>query len=210
MKQLARGELELDVVDRAHFMALYEAEVWSSDSQVEALYQQLDRTGVLGRTLIGLTSDHGESLGEAGRYGHGTTLHREVLHVPLVLRLPGRRHGGKRIAAVVGSIDLGPTLLELAGLSDPRETRARSLVPLLEEAELAPRPVLSELHADAAYADAWGPQRHRAAVSGERRTLLLGADDVPALYDVADQDQEKDLAAQEPEAVTRLRSALPD
>ncbi|MGH0031077.1 MAG: sulfatase [Myxococcota bacterium] len=210
LMQLSRGEMQLDAVDLAHLRALYEAEVWSADAQVQGLVEHLGRIDALDRAVVAVVSDHGESLGEGGRFGHGTTLHREVLHVPLVVRRPGGGDDGARVATAVGVVDVGPTLLALAGLDDVRVTAGRSLVPLLGGA--APddpqRPIVSELHPDPAIAAAWGAQRHRAAVTTDRFSLLVGSDGSAALYEASDPKQERDLAAERPETVARLSAAL--
>ena len=80
----------------------------------------LKRTGHYERTLIVLTSDHGEQFGERdGRFynTHGHNLHDEMLRVPLILKLPGQRHAGRRVAALSRAIDVMPTILELLGVT---------------------------------------------------------------------------------------------
>ena len=81
--------------------------------------------------LLVVTADHGEEFGEHGRLGHGTNLHREQIHVPLLIRWPGTLKPG-RIDTPVSLIDIYPTLVELLGLPDPGTLRGRSLVPLLQ------------------------------------------------------------------------------
>jgi arylsulfatase A-like enzyme len=79
-----------------------------------------------------ITSDHGEEFAEHGRLAHEQIFH-ETLHVPLVIRLPGQV-AGRRVRTLVQSVDIAPTLFQLAGIPEAGRPRVsgRSLVPLLE------------------------------------------------------------------------------
>ena len=81
-----------------------------------ALLDSLDARGVLGNTLVVICSDHGEHLGEHGLASHGGSRYRSVLHVPLVMALPGRVPAGRRESAVVSLRDVARTVLDLAGM----------------------------------------------------------------------------------------------
>jgi choline-sulfatase len=101
----------------------YDGEVAWSDELVGRLDAALTRLGIRDRTLVVLTSDHGEALGEHGEAVHGFFLYEATLRVPLIIRGPGVRPG-TRISVTVRSVDLFPTVLELAGLHAPKTTRA--------------------------------------------------------------------------------------
>lgn len=101
----------------------YDGEVAWSDELVGRLDAALTRLGIRDRTLVVLTSDHGEALGEHGEAVHGFFLYEATLRVPLIIRGPGVRPG-TQISAIVPSVDLFPTVLELAGVHAPRTTRA--------------------------------------------------------------------------------------
>lgn len=94
----------------------YDGEVAFVDTQVARLLAALDRSGLTGRTLVVLLSDHGESLGEHGEETHGVLLYDATLRVPLVLRLPGTLPAGEVRREAVGLSDVAPTILALAGL----------------------------------------------------------------------------------------------
>lgn len=133
--------------------ALYDGGVFSFDRWLGELLDFLRRRGLDKRTILVLTSDHGEQLGEEGRpapFGdgfynvHGHTLHEELVHVPLIIRLPGQK-AGRRIPQVTASIDVMPTILDVLGLPVPPEVQGRSLRPLWEDpAGWKPRAALSE------------------------------------------------------------------
>jgi arylsulfatase A-like enzyme len=135
-KILLRDEERFTPRDVEHLKRLYEGEIAFTDHHLQRLWTFLSETGRLERTVVAVTSDHGEEFGEHGFFGH-RQLHVESLHVPLVLRLPRGTAGddlpvppagGGRVSARVGLIDLYPTLLEAAGLAIPAHAQGRSLV----------------------------------------------------------------------------------
>ena len=80
---------------------------------------ELKAQGVYDRAVILLLSDHGEGLGEHGEQEHGIFLYREALQVPMMLKLPGGRLGGSRVAQPAQIVDVFPTLLALVGVPLP-------------------------------------------------------------------------------------------
>ena len=123
--------------DKQHVVALYDGEIAWTDSFIAKLREDLERAGLLGDTIIAVTSDHGEELFDHGGKGHRLTLFDEVLHIPLVLRYPRGLPSGVRVRAQTASIDVGPTLLELAGLEAPADVLGTSLVPLARDPQAA-------------------------------------------------------------------------
>ena len=112
----------------------YREEVEYLDTQVGALLDRIDT--VSDDTLVIMTADHGEDLGEHGSPGHVSRLYESVVRVPLVMRWPGHVPEGLRIPDPVAHIDMLPTVLDLLGIAtdDDRETTprsGRSLVPVL-------------------------------------------------------------------------------
>ena len=107
----------------------YEGEIAYVDAAVGRLLDGLRASGRLERTVVAVTSDHGESLGEHGERTHSYTLYDATLSVPLLLRGPGVPHG-KSVPGVVSLASVAPTLLALAGLpplpeADGADLRAR-------------------------------------------------------------------------------------
>src|SRR2546425_9795091 len=101
---------------RSRYGATYDGEIAASDAVVGEFLGQLKREGIYDRAMILLVSDHGEGLGDHGEQEHGILLYREVLHVPLLLKLPGSRDGGTRVGEPVGLIDIVPTITALLKL----------------------------------------------------------------------------------------------
>jgi arylsulfatase A-like enzyme len=125
--------------------ALYDGAVAAVDDAVATLLAGLTRRGLADDTLIVLTSDHGESLYEPGRgQGHGDHLFGdESTHVPLVIVDP-RKPGGQRVPGLVRSVDVAPTVCELAGVQCAEACDGRSLAPALAGQPLPPKPVFAE------------------------------------------------------------------
>ncbi len=107
----------------------YDGDVRRADDALARLFAALDELGLWETTLVIVTSDHGEEFGEHGRIGHEETLHREALHVPLLVAAPGLEP--RTVETPVGLADLVPTVLELAGVASARTLDGRSLAPLL-------------------------------------------------------------------------------
>lgn len=116
--------------------ALYDGEVRVFDDLLGQWLRKLEALGILDDTLIILTSDHGEELLERGHVGHTScnlkgTLHDESIHVPLIMRWPGRLPSGKVIPNQISQVDVLPTLFELLGLESSLPPDGQSLLPLI-------------------------------------------------------------------------------
>ncbi len=118
---------------RAAFPHPYSGEVAFTDDQLGRLISELDRLGLSDDTLVVFTADHGECLGEHGRYFHQGQLSDAALHVPFVLRFPGRLPENRRIQGNCHSVDVMPTILEAVGLPLPTTFEGESLVPAFEK-----------------------------------------------------------------------------
>jgi arylsulfatase A-like enzyme len=117
---------------------VYDAAVRYTDTSLAALFADVDQLGLAERTLVVVTSDHGEAFGEHGHHGHGKSLHEEEVRVPFIWRGPGRVAAGRRVGDLVGLIDVTPTILDLVGIEAPPGLTGRSLVPWLATGGPAP------------------------------------------------------------------------
>jgi arylsulfatase A-like enzyme len=99
------------------------------DTQLDLLFDELRRQGILDNTLVIITSDHGEEFGEHGLLDHGNSLYLASVHVPLVFHFPGRVPAGQVIRAPVSLRDLAATVMDVLKLQDespfPGESLAR-------------------------------------------------------------------------------------
>ena len=96
----------------------YDEELLQLDAAVGHLVEWLRQSGCYDDTLLVVTSDHGEHLGENGRYSHQLSVAAELLHVPLIVKFPHGEHGGTVVEQPVSTLDLYPTLLNSAGIGD--------------------------------------------------------------------------------------------
>ena len=132
---LRSGELHFGADDLRYLGALYDGGILESDRQLGRLMQRLEELGLADSTVIAVSSDHGEALGEhdpaaAGDHGHALT--DDLLRVPLVIVDPTRSFPVQRVTTQVRTIDILPTLLELLGIERAGHAiDGHSLVPLM-------------------------------------------------------------------------------
>ena len=122
----------------------YDRSLAHTDAEVRRLLDRIDEWGLTERTLVIVTSDHGEEFGEHGRRYHGPTAHDEVLRVPLLLRAPGLLPAGVRRSGPAALVDLAATVSDLLGLEAPEETQGLSLAGHLIDG--SPLPARSLFH----------------------------------------------------------------
>lgn len=105
--------------DLEHVLALYDGEIRLVDDHIAKLRAKLDEIGVGGKTIIVITSDHGDEFFEHDRKGHHRTLYDEVLRVPLIVYVPGVKPQRSEVAMETSTIDIMPTVLGLVGAPVP-------------------------------------------------------------------------------------------
>src|SRR6266852_2027847 len=108
----------------------YDGEIAFADEQVGRLLRFLKDKGLYQNTVIVLTGDHGESLGEHGEKTHGFFIYNVTMHVPLIIHLPGKP-ATQTVADPVSLVDLMPTVLAATGLDIPSQVQGRSLLSAL-------------------------------------------------------------------------------
>ena len=117
---------------RSKYANPYDGEIATVDAILGRFLAELDKRGLYDRSLIILDSDHGEGLGDHGEAEHGVLLYREVLHVPLIVKLPGRRLAGRRVPEVAQLVDILPTITTAVGAKTPAGLPGVSLIDLAE------------------------------------------------------------------------------
>jgi len=122
----ARSHLDFPGVWRLR----YQEAIRYVDHHIGAFLDELKTSGLYGRSLIVISADHGESFSKFyGRHG-GPALHEELVHIPLLLKLPGQT-ARSELTQLSEQADLLPTILELAGVAQRPPTEGISLVPAL-------------------------------------------------------------------------------
>lgn len=120
----ATGEIDIGAItgdeatkaDPRNEIAGYDESIIAVDAAIGRLHSELDQRGLLDRTLVVITSDHGEAFGENGIVSHGQGLWQSQVRVPLILRYPPAVPAGLRVAAAVGNEGLAATITDLLGI----------------------------------------------------------------------------------------------
>lgn len=176
----------------------YDYEIAFADAWVGKLLAAVDQLGLTDKTLIVVHADHGEAWGEHRLYFHGQDLTEEQLRVPLIIAAPGLPPG--KVDEPVALIDVGPTVLDLLGVSPSPRFLGRSLKPLLTGQELPARPVFAELLP----ATAW-PKHETCIVDGNWKLVHKLSDRRYELYDLrSDPGGQRDRSKEGGEAQQQL------
>jgi len=211
------GAVSMSDDDFRLLAALYDGELRHADSRLEQIAGVLQDIGRWEDTLVIVTADHGENLGEHGLMSHKFCLYETLLRVPLVLRGPGIPRG-VRSPHLAQNVDVLPTVAAAAGVPAPRYAQVAG-VPLLE----CGRPTSWREHA---FAERYRPNLttfvrryprfdpvpvdvRRRAVSDGRWKLIVSSDGHRELYDLAtDRAESANLAEARADQSTRLEGVL--
>jgi arylsulfatase A-like enzyme len=128
-------------------VALYDGGIHFTDGLFGRFMALLDQLALLDEVIVVVFSDHGEEFWDHGSVIHSHTVYEELIHVPMLWRLPNQKFAGRRISSPVRLMDLAPTALELLGLTPPPSFQGRSFSNLMEGGKEEVRPALSEMHA---------------------------------------------------------------
>ncbi len=112
---ISKGKKKITETDHQWIEALYHAEISYHDEQLGLFLERLSTSGWLDDAVVIITNDHGEEVGEHGRYGHGHSLYEELIRAPLIIRDPKRLQAGV-VTDVVEQVDLSPTILDLLNI----------------------------------------------------------------------------------------------
>jgi arylsulfatase A-like enzyme len=193
--------------------AAYEGAIATIDRELGRLFDTLRARGAYDRTIVVVTSDHGELFGEHAMWEHGDHLYLPLLHVPLVIRAPGGLPGGVRVPFTVSLRDVPATLLDLAGV-------AREATPIagISLRRLANGTGSTERSAAAASLTRNSPRRSATppalryvSLVDDSLQLIIDGRGTGSLYDLrTDPDQARDLLAGDDGAphAARMRQRL--
>jgi len=198
------GVADFTWADWAPVVARYLATVTMLDECVGSLLASLDALGVADRTVVAVTTDHGDHTGNHRQFNKGPLMYEDVYHVPLLIRAPGAGSGeGREVAALTSHVDILPTVAELAGVGAPVGS-GTSLVPWLRGDEPPWRSsLLCEFHGDD-----FGLYSQRMLRWGHHK-LVYNPNDVNELYDLgSDPHEMRNRAADSDPAAVTLRREL--
>ena len=178
----------------------YDAEIAAADAQLGRLLDTLELQGRLADTLVVVTGDHGEMLGEHGEATHGFFIYDAATHIPVIVSGPGVP--AREVVDQVRIVDLMPTSLELLGLPIPSTVQGTSLMPLARGQRLSL----------IAQSESWYPRYHYGwsellSVQDERFHYIRAPR--PELYDLqADAGELVDRAKEDAARLAALAKAL--
>lgn len=175
--------------DLEHLRALYAGEIAWCDDRIGRVLEALERAGRLERTLVIVTSDHGEEFFDHGERGHRHSLYDELVRVPLLIVPPGSSEPGRRVDRQVELSDLLPTICDYVGIDAPASSTGRSLRALVEDGAFQERPAVATLTRRFRRSDGgrepWITQALRTPAQKLVRTFVLGPNGRPVLRDLA-------------------------
>jgi arylsulfatase A-like enzyme len=213
LARVRKGQLATHAADREYIGALYDSGIYEADQHVGALLNELDTLGLRDRTLLVITSDHGEELGD--RYPlrlahHGHALTDDQLRVPLVISHPTQRFQVERVTQTVRTVDILPTIADLLEAPLRKNIDGRTLLPLMRGDERADRIAIGG-------ATSSGPGREFVRTAEWKYIEVTSVGDqtlrpMPPriqLYDLkSDPGETTNVAAQHPDVVARLGTKL--
>jgi arylsulfatase A-like enzyme/Tfp pilus assembly protein PilF len=182
----------------------YDGEVAYTDALIGEFRQALEERDLLASSLVVLTADHGEGLGDHGESSHGFFIYDTTIHVPLIVRPPSAVGGGRVVDTAVSHVDLFPTILDATNLSAPKRVHGQSLLPLVRgEYDEREGGVYSESFYPLLHYG-WAPLR---SIRTDSHKLISAPRS--EVYDIrSDRREERNLSGEQPDATDELEILL--
>lgn len=203
-RAILAGTRTLSAEERRHFDALYDGEVAYADAAIGSLLERLEDLGLYDDSLIIVTSDHGEFLGEHDLFGHGYGPYDPIHRVPLIIKLPGARHG-RVVDEWVQTTDVFPTVLRELSIPVPDGIDGEVLPDIDHPVviEQPPNSILSQ------YGERFLVS-YRGIYDGDWK-LIAFTDGSSELYNLdVDPLETENVVSEHPEIAARLMRALTD
>ena len=173
-------QVVFDASDKRRLEALHDGEITKHDHFFGAFLERLSELGLADDTLIVVTSDHGEEFDDHGSWGHGHSVYQELLHVPLMFRLPNRVPAGTKVGEAVSTLDISATVTDLLGVPAMAHNEGHALVGLmLGEAPSQPAVAFSDFQDD------------RRVITTGRWKLILRGNLTSTMFDLVADPMEK-------------------
>ena len=214
------GKKKMDEAEFAGYRALYDGELRYMDSHLGTFFGKLRSAGILDDTLVVVTADHGEQMGEGGYLGHHFALREALIHVPLIIRYPKLFPAGNRIANRVQTLDILPTMLAMLGIEAPEvweSLQGESLYPLPQDKgryiiaeEMRPLLEMKFVNAFQPSFDVDREYGHRIKACLEDQYKYVFQDDgKEEIYDIEQDTQEvQNVLKKHPDVVKRFRGKM--
>jgi arylsulfatase A-like enzyme len=217
------GQLSMAEADFEILRACYDGALASIDEEIGYLVDRLLKRGILDRTVLIVTSDHGENIGDHRLMSHAYSLHDTLIHVPLIIRYPTSFPRGERVTSHVQLTDVFPTILDVLQVEVPEvraELQGMSLLGEQMEAAdrlayaemLAPHPSIQALNRRAGLPEDTPQPRHDRSLRCVRTLdskFIWSSDGHHAWYDLRqDPSETTNLYPEQPEAAVTLEKHL--
>lgn len=180
----------------------YDGELHFTDAHIGRLLKAISGMPGAERTVVIITSDHGDGFNEHGFINHGMALYRELLHVPLIIHVPGVPP--RRVGGAVSPLDIVPTVADLVGAAyDPAQFEGHSLVPqIFYGKQDLERVVFAETN--------W-PKPLRAAVTSRYKLVYKLQSNIYELYDLhADPWEKRNIATRDEQGFATMKGYMDD
>jgi arylsulfatase A-like enzyme len=189
-----KGEKTASPEDLDQLSAVYDASVTYWDHQIGRLIEDLKAKGRWEDTILVITADHGEALGDRGHFFHGN-LFQENIHVPLIFRVPGIQ--AQRLSQYAQMMDIAPTLATLTGVQPSEHWHGMDQAAAIRTGANTKQIVYTE----------YG--HVKAVIDPSGLKYILGEKESPLLFDLkVDPGETKNLASERTGDAARLRTAL--
>jgi arylsulfatase A-like enzyme len=203
VKSIRSGRYNLKSADKDYLKSVYDEEILLVDENIGLILNKLEKLNLLDDTLVIFTSDHGEEFWEHNNYEHGHSLYQEVVHIPLILQLPGVLPRGLRITRQVRAIDIMPTILEVLGIEHNLNIQGRSLLSLIRGEEAEDRIAFSE--------NLVSFEERKSIRDGKYNFIYFPYSDKKELYDLENDPRElRNIIDEQPDVGLKLQGRLLD
>jgi arylsulfatase A-like enzyme len=204
LREMVKGGREVTPREREHLVSQYDGAIAWLDSQVGRLLDGLRARGLYDDALIVVTSDHGEAFGDRALLNHGVSVYQDQVSVPLLIKYP-RQEAGRTDDRLASTVDLLPTVLDVAGLGPAEGVAGTSL---RGPAPDAPRTVTAESYPFLFELNPDFRRTERAVFRGPLK-LVVSTSGKRELYDLsADGDERRNLYAERDSVARDLEARL--
>jgi arylsulfatase A-like enzyme len=203
MEAVNNRNTPLSPASRAHLVSQYDGAIAYLDAELGRIIGRLKQDGDFDRTMIIITSDHGEAFGDRNIVFHDAAVYQDEVHIPLLIKYPGQTSGA-RVDTLASHVDLMPTVMNVLGIQPPAAMQGVDL----RNMPAAPRVVVSEMHASTNYD---GPrfQQIEYAVYSWPYKMIYSTNGMRELYDLsADPFEHRNLFRLEAPLTSDLRTKL--
>lgn len=204
--QLQPAGITLTPADVQFWTGLYDSKIHAADAEVGSMIAELKKRGLLEHTIVVVTADHGEEYYEHNGIDHGHTLYNELVHVPLIVVVPGK--AGVSIPAHISTMDVGPALLKLLGVTPPSAYTAQTAGrPDLTQYFANPQKPGYAVFSETDYRD-FTHKRSVTAPDGWKYILTLESGKEELYNTATDARETKNLITEESQKAEELRTVL--